>query len=146
MSDQNNLEIALTKCFYCGKSNEIVLNRVLTPKSAKMVKEMDGKVLTMQPCHECEERMKQGVILLTFDPHKSDPEWYKPPDDEEKRKFWMPDPYRTGGYFVIRDEAMARWLGDENRELLADALQRRWMFIEHEAATMLGLFELEDTE
>lgn len=136
----DNYAVSLTKCFYCGEDHEIVMTSKLTPKSKEAVEAMQGKVVDMSPCNECKERMEQGVILLTIDPYKSDKDWHKPPDDENLRKYWMPNPYRTGGYFVVTDVAIQKWINDE--DLKAEVLKRRWMFIEHEVANMLGLFEI----
>ena len=134
----NNMDdkfsVALTKCFYCLEDNEIILNRRLTKHVADQVKEMDGKVVSMNPCPKCEEHMKQGVILLTFDPHKSDHDW----DNPGKGK--IPNPYRTGGFFVIKDDALKRAVNEP--ELVDLALKYRWMFIEHEVGVAWGLFEL----
>lgn len=75
--------------------------------------------------------MKQGVILLTFDPERSAPDWNKAP---------IPNPYRTGGYFVVRDDAMRRML--KNQSTLDWALKHRFMWIEHASAEQVGLFAL----
>lgn len=147
MSNQmmdDKFAISLTKCYYCGESNEIILNRRLTKPMADNVKEMDGKVVTMHPCTKCEEHMKQGVILITIDPEKSDQNWHTPPPDLKEGHNWMPNPYRTGGFFVLRDTAIARAINDE--DLVNWALEKRWMFIEHEVANMLGLFEVAASE
>lgn len=122
--------VALTRCYYCGESNEIILNRKLTKPMAAKVKEVDGKVLTMNPCTKCEEYMKEGVILITIDPYKSDAGWEKEA---------MPNPFRTGGFFVIKDDAFKDMINDSG--LVEWGLDKRWMFIEHEVGVMWGLFE-----
>ena len=148
MSNEPKVGVALTKCYFCGGDDKIVLNTLLTGQMAKKVEEMHGMVIDMEPCPKCREFMKQGVILLTIDSEKSEPGWNKPPSMDQGNPFYrkpsdrrqfIPNPYRTGGFFVLKDiaieqcihpEAMAQW-----------ALKHRWMFIEHKAAEMIGLFD-----
>lgn len=138
--NEDRFAVALTLCFYCQESNEIVINSRLTKNVADKVKEMDGKVISMQPCSKCEEHMKQGVILITFDPEKSDTDWHMPPKNLKEGETWMPNPYRSGGIFVVRDEAVRDMIDDEG---MADwAIKHRWLFMEHEVAVTTGLFEI----
>ncbi len=129
------LGVALTRCYFCGESDRIVLNTWLSVPMADRVKECHGKVLDLDPCTKCQGYMKQGVILMTFDPAKSSPGWNK-----ER----MPNPWRTGGFFVVRDAAIKRMITPKS---MADwALKHRWMWVEHEAAEKMGLFEQAGTE
>jgi hypothetical protein len=81
--------------------------------------------------------MKKGIILITIDDAKSGEDWNKPPLRNEERQGWMPNPYRTGGWLVITDDAAKRMFPQ-----MADwAIKHRFMFIEHEAAKMIGLFD-----
>ena len=89
---------------------------------------MHGKVIDMTPCNKCTDLMKQGIILITIDPDKSEPGW---------NRASMPNPYRTGGWFVVRDEAVERFAPSELAEW---AKKHRFMFIEHQAAERVGLF------
>lgn len=133
--DDKTFEVALTKCYFCGESHELLMNRVLTRSAAKKIKEMHGKVLDMSPCNKCEDLMKRGVILITIDNEKSSPGW-------NRDKF--PNPYRTGGFFVLKDEAIRQAIHPES--MSEWALKYRWMFIEDEAARMMGLFEFPNKE
>lgn len=112
MSATPDFEVALLKCFFCGDDSEIVLNTRLTPRDAANVRAMHQKVAHMEPCNKCKDLMKQGVILLTIDVKKSDPNWNRPPSGDE-RKNWMPNPYRTGGFFVLTDNGIRRAIQDE---------------------------------
>ena len=123
--------VALTKCYFCGEDGDIIIPCTLTQHVANKVEEMHGKVVNMDPCNKCKDLMKQGVILITFDPAKSKEGWHK----EQ-----MPNPYRTGGFFVVKDEAVRRIFNDEGGAT-AFALKYRWIFIEHAAAAGVGLFE-----
>lgn len=131
--------VALTRCFYCGEGDRILLNKVLTEHMAKRVESAHNCVLDMEPCNKCKELMGKGVILITIDVAKSDPNWNTNPDADKSN--WMPNPYRTGGFFVITDDAVKRII--DNEEMAAWALKHRFMFIEHEAAEKLGLFQVE---
>jgi hypothetical protein len=88
-NNEPKLEVALTKCFFCGGDNEIVMNKVLTKRHAEKVKEMHGKVINTHPCPKCQEYMKQGVILISV-------------RDGETGQ----NPYRTGGFVVVKDRAL----------------------------------------
>jgi hypothetical protein len=126
-----NFEPALTKCYFCNEASTILIH-----KRGKSLKELDGKVVNMEPCPKCIEYMKLGVILITIDDAKSgapsspDFHWSK-----EK----MPNPYRTGGFFVVSEDFIKRVFNPP--ELVAQVLKHRFSFIEHEAAEKLGLFQ-----
>lgn len=136
---ESNFEVALTKCFFCNGDHQILMNSLLTPRHAANVKQAHGMVIDMSPCNKCEEMMKMGVILITIDPAKSTKDWNKPPRGTEPKDNWMPNPYRTGGWFVVRDEFVRRVF--EPAEIADYAIKHRWMFIEDEAARMMGLFD-----
>ncbi len=144
MNTQNKVGVALTNCYFCGKGDRILLNTLLTPVMAQRVESAHGKVIDMEPCSECKKWMDRGIILLTIDGGKSEPGWNSPPteySDYERRKGganppWMPNPYRAGGFFVMKEEAFKRIF---NGEAAAFALKHRWMFIEQEAADKIGL-------
>ena len=126
------LGVALTKCYYCQEDSDILINKTLTTQHAKRVEEAHGKVVDMVPCSKCQRHMKAGIIFITISNSQSDKDWHK-----EK----MPNPYRTGGWFVIRDEAVDRMpISDEFKMYI---LEKRWVFIEHEAAEKLGFFDVE---
>ena len=136
--------VALTKCYFCGDGDRIIMNRVLTTSLAAKVESMNGKVIDMEPCNKCRHFMSLGVIFLTIDPEKSEPNWNKPPASlrfEEKRQ-WFPNPYRTGGFFVVKDEAVKKMLPEE---LATYALKERYMFIEEGVARDLGFYDMKPT-
>lgn len=129
------LHTALTHCYFCGEADCIVMDRRLRLNESP-VDNMQGKVISMTPCSKCEELMRKGVILITIDNGKSAPGWNR---NTEHAEGWMPNPYRTGGFFVVTDDFMRRLLSS-SPELLEHALRHRFMFIEHEAATRIGLW------
>ena len=102
---QHRLDVALCKCFFCQKDDQLAIGKLLTTAPhghGRIEQAAHGKVLNMDPCHKCRGFMKQGVILITIDPVKSGEGWNKPPAGEDRRG-WMPNPYRTGGW--------CRWRG-----------------------------------
>ncbi len=145
------LSIALTKCFFCGQDDRILLGRRMTTRNT--LESARGKVIDMEPCAKCAGYMKQGIILLTIDDAKSEPGWHRPPSEDNhhdhygtrpsQRRAFVPDPWRTGGFFVLREDAVKRIFTGEPLEF---ALERRWCFIEHEAAVKVGLFDMQPVE
>lgn len=136
--DTQGPAVALTKCYFCGESNEILLQCKNILFKDRRIEQMNGKVYSMNPCNKCQDLMKQGVILITIDEEKSGPSWNVPPNDPEERKHWMPNPWRTGGWFVVKDKAIKRLI--KSGPLADWAIGHRWMFISHHAAECMGLF------
>lgn len=134
MSRQN---VALTKCFYCGGDDRILLATRYRSDGSPVqdLGHAHGAVIDMEPCNKCRELMGLGVIFLTIDEKKSPPGW-----NSER----IPSPFRTGGFFVVKDDAVRRII---NATSLADwAIQHRWMFIEHEVAERLGFFRMAEQQ
>jgi hypothetical protein len=65
---------------------------------------------------------------------------YDGPAGNLKRPF-IPKPYRTGGWFVVKDQVVERVREDVPDTVIDSLLQRRWGFISHENAEALGLFQ-----
>lgn len=135
--------IARFKCYYCGDIASLGIGKTMVEGISSRLKEADNKVIDMNPCSKCEGYMKQGIILLTIDNEKSTPGWNIPPIDPDERKHWIPNPYRTGGFFVVKEEYIQKIFDKTNTDL---AMRLRFSFIEHEAAEMLGFFEHAKTD
>jgi hypothetical protein len=126
--NDNKLGVALAKevCPACCKEMDgpIIMNTRLNESQAKKVEEMNGKVIGFSDkfCDECEKHSKMGVILITVDAEKT-----------EDRT----NPWRTGGYFVIKDDAIERIFPEEQAKEL---IKKRMGYIEHKAAEAIGLF------
>jgi hypothetical protein len=80
-------------------------------------------VIDKEPCSKCKELMEKGIILISVDSKES-------PDND--------NPYRTGGWIVVKEEAVRR-IGIKPVELEADILKRRVAFVPDDAWDMPGL-------
>lgn len=106
--------VGMELCFFCQKPKGILLNTRLKktlPREATYNKE---------PCDECKKYMEQGIIVISAQ-RGSEPD----------------NPYRTGGWWVIKEEAVKNFISD--KILLDNVLQKRVMFIEDEVADRIGL-------
>lgn len=119
--------VALTKCYFCGDSGTVLISQRPTNK---FVDEADGKVTDMTPCSRCADFMEQGVIIIAIDEAKSGPNWFK-----EK----MPNPWRTGGWWVVTDQFVRRVITPN--EMADWAIQHRWMFAADDACRKMGLYD-----
>ena len=104
--------IALTKCFVCGEDSDILLH-----KRFKDISEVHGKAVNKEPCQKCQKFMKDGVILISCR------------DGEEGSD----NPYRTGGWWVIKLEAARRIFTE------VDVDKNRIFFIPDSVCQHLGL-------
>lgn len=128
-SDPNSRPVSFTLCYFCGEADRIVIAKHNGAAARKTVESVDRHVIDLEPCPKCADWMKQGIILLGIDTAKSAPDWNKGP---------LPNPYRSGGFAVVREEAVRRLL--KPGPALDFALAHRWSFIEHDAGTQIGLW------
>lgn len=147
----DNLAVAQTNCFFCNKPDQILINTILTTNEAKLVKSANGKIINMAPCNECNDFMSQGIILLIIDEEKCDPSWYKNPykfvprqecksdnnwEFANKSYFnWIPNPYRTGGFFVVKDKVISKMT--LCKHTANNVLKHRWTFVDHKVVKQL---------
>ena len=117
LSPKHGVNPSLAVCFYCGKDS----GTIVLPGRMKGDAEAPRRaVWGMEPCKECAGYMAQGIILISV---RSGP-----PDR---------NPYRTGGWVVVRDEAVRRMI--TTQELLAQVLKCRWAFVPDDAWNLVGL-------
>jgi hypothetical protein len=107
--------VALTKCFFCGEDDRIVLHRRLGD-----VSKIHGKVIDHEPCQKCADHMKVGVICLSVR------------EDAEGD-----NTYRTGGFWVIKDAAIRKMVNPP--ELADDIIRKRMTYIPDSACKALKL-------
>jgi hypothetical protein len=138
-----DLQPAIPKCYFCCEDkNEVLIDTRLRHITQHKMGELHGKVLDSTPCQKCSDIMELAVILITIDPEKSEPNWNIPPSNLPKNSNWLPNPYRTGGWFGVSDDFVKRVFDPQFQNF---ALANRFMFIEHDAAEQLGLFEAAKT-
>lgn len=138
--DKQTLPIAMTRCFFCQEDSTIVIAKHLATEGGnldKKFKQMHGKVVDMEPCPKCKKLMQLGIIIITVDSSKSEPEWWKAK---------MPNPYRTGGWVVMKAESFAEMCDAIYPQPVGQAikqfgLKHRFHFIEHQVAEQIGFFE-----
>jgi hypothetical protein len=127
----DGIQVIMTKCYYCLENNTILMNRRVGHKD-KRLEEMNGKVIDAEPCSRCAKFMQDGIILITIDYEKSDEGW-----DDDKTE--IPNPHRTGGFFVVTEDALKRIMA--GHESLQAVLDLRWAFVDHKLAEAIGLFD-----
>jgi hypothetical protein len=121
-------------CFFCQQDRGVALLGVLTASQKRAFEEAGvtsyddsaaphRACYSREPCDECKGHMADGVILISVDEEKSG-------DDPE-------NPYRTGGWVVVREEAITELINPP--ELLAHILRARIAFVPDDAWDMLGL-------
>lgn len=114
VSQKYGVNPAIPICFFCNEpKNEIILAGRL-PGDEEAPKNV---VWDMEPCDKCKGYMEQGVLLISV-------------KNGEKGN----NPYRTGGWVVVKDEAVANIFGKDTA-----ALKYRMAFIEDEAWDKIGL-------
>jgi len=104
--------VGMANCFFCNKPSMILIDRRL-----RNTLPMNVGVIDMTPCSECRSYMDKGVILISI----------KDDTKEEDMKGPQPNPYRTGGWVVMTDEAVERLFPTEFSKA---AIKMRFMFIE----------------
>lgn len=114
ISEKYGVNPAVPLCYFCNQEkNELILaGRLEEDKEAP-----HKAVWDMIPCDKCKEFMKQGIILISV-------------KDGESGK----NPYRTGGWVVVKEEAAKRMFGETNR-----IIETRIGFVEDETWNTIGL-------
>lgn len=118
LSDKHGVNPTITICFYCGEEkNEIaLLGKLKGDQKAPM-----RACIDLNPCPECIEHMKQGVILIEAEPDHDNPT----------------TPRRLGGWAVVKESAVKRIFTDSDD--LESVLQSRFAFISKDSWTDLGI-------
>lgn len=106
---------ALTRCFFCGEPDRILIHTRL-----RDISEANGKVIDREPCAKCADLMKKGVMLLSVRDGESGD-----------------NPYRTGRMVVIKDEAIRRIV--TNEAVRESVLKHRFAFIPDTTWEAIGL-------
>jgi len=115
ISEKFGVNPSLMQCFVCLEPKGVVL----FGKLKEDVEAPRQVCLDREPCDKCKEYMKQGIILISI-------------RDGESGN----DPYRTGGWVVVKEEALQKVITDPA------LLEKRIMFVPDTAWKMLGLPEV----
>lgn len=106
--------VAVTKCFVCGDSANILLDTKLRDTLEQ------NMTHPTERCHTCTEALKIGIALIECR------------DGETDRK----NPYRTGRLWVLKEDAFK---GIFNGPPADEALKSRICFIDQQTAAAVGL-------
>jgi len=119
VSPKHGVNPMLVTCYVCGEdTGELALLGAL-PGDAEAPRRA---ALDKAPCAKCRERMAVGVIFISCLAQARD-------DDE---------PYRTGGWVVVRREAVER-MGIRPPELARAILDKGVAFVDDQTWDALGL-------
>lgn len=117
LSEKHGVNPSLMLCFYCGEASGVaLLGRLRDDEAAPR-----QGVYDMEPCPTCKEYMAQGVILIGVD---------------EKLSTDTQNPYRTGRFAVMKDDAVRRLFTPETVDVL---LKKRCGFLTNEVWDLLGI-------
>jgi len=138
ISDKHGVNPSIVNCFYCNEARDIaLLGKLPGDEEAPHVL----GVMDMEPCHNCVSCMEKGVILISVKDGEPDKiESQKRAFDTAKHtdgRFYIPNLYRTGGWWVMSDDFIRRTVSPES--LADNLLKHRWSFIEDSTVEALGL-------
>lgn len=121
LSEKHGVNPSLLQCFVCMKDVGLALMGRL-PGDAEAPRRICPD---REPCEECKEFMKQGIILISVDEERT--------EDRE-------NPWRTGGWVVVKEEAFVRIFGnDEASGLVEAAVKSRVCFVPDGVWDIVGL-------
>ena len=118
LSPRHGVNPSVECCFYCGKDRGVALLGRL-PGDQEAPRRI---VIDREPCDECKGYMEKGVILISVDEKLS--------DDKT-------NPWRTGGWCVVKDDFIERVVSDG--ALKDSILKKRVAFLPDDAWDHLGL-------
>lgn len=115
LSPKPGLNPAIPMCYFCGKAKqEIILAGRLSRDDMEAPR---AAVWDKSPCDECRDWMTKGVILISVRDNDQD--------------------YRTGGWVVIKDDALRRLMSDS--DMLETILKCRHAFVSDTVWAAFGL-------
>lgn len=123
LSPKHGLNPVLMVCFLCNEdTGELALLGKFTDDDSEAPRR---GMLNKEPCQKCRVWMTKGVIFISTR------------DGEEG----IDNPYRTGGWCVVKDEAVARMVSTPS--LLEAILKTRVAFVEDSVWSKIGLPKVE---
>lgn len=104
--------VGMMNCYFCNKPKGILLDKKLRNTFQR------EQVVDQEPCDECKEYMKKGIIMIGV-------------KDGESGN----NPYRTGEWFVVTEDFIKRAI---KGELKKQILKQRVVFIEQNVLKKIG--------
>jgi len=109
-------DVAMERCWFCGRPKGIVL----ATKNKAGVELENDVCYDKVPCRECEQGMKDGIMLSVV----------------KDGSYGEENPYRLGMICVITEDAAKRIFGKS-----FNTNKQRFIFIEESAAKRCGIFD-----
>lgn len=129
LHQEHGVNPAVFQCYICGKEAGLILAGAKVQKfKAAGLADASGKMnhnigcINKEPCSECKEIMRQGIIFISTK------------DDDQD--------YRTGGWCAIKEAAVKR-MDIHPQELLDSILEQRVCFVQDTVYDQLGLLRNE---
>ena len=117
LSKKHGVNPSMYQCFICGENIGLVLFGSGYGKDEEAPRSVGA--IDMEPCDTCKGHMQQGVILISVRDGESGP-----------------NPYRTGGWCVVKDDAIRRIF---HGEVVDSVLSKRVCFVPDQAWDQIGL-------
>lgn len=118
LSAKHGVNPTLGVCWYCGKEDGTIGLLGKLPGDAEAPRHA---IISREPCDECKERMKMGVMFIEVE------------DGQDHTQNLV----KTGRMWVIKDEAIERMIA--SKELKKDILKKRFCVVEERTAKEIGL-------
>lgn len=130
MSKDLSAGIVYELCPICGKSvnSSIIINKILRPKYAKQIEELNGKAIgfSKDACEECSKHKDKCIYVISIDSSKSDSKS-------------LEGLYRTGQIVGIRKDFQL--FVDHPEIIITTDNGVQFCFIEEEAGKQIGFFK-----
>jgi len=127
--------VGMSNCYFCGKAG----STLLLDRRLRSTLEREVGVINMEPCSECAGYMKQGIIIMSIADDTTVEEMQGEPIIRLGKEIgaFPPNPVRTGGWAVVKEEAIMRMI-DGNEKHMKFAREKRFMFITSSAWNRMG--------
>jgi hypothetical protein len=127
LSPKYGVNPSVMQCFFCGDAKGVAIPGRIHKKNkegritATDVEAPHQAVWDMEPCDDCRELMKLGIMFVSV-------------KDGEQGK---DNPYRTGSLAVLKEDAVERMIS--NPDLVKVLKEKRFAFIEDHVWDKLGI-------
>ena len=130
MSKDLSAGIVYELCPICGKNanSSIIMNKILSPKYAKQIEELNGKAVgfSKDACEECSKHKDECIYVISIDSSKSDSKS-------------LEGLYRTGQIVGIRKDFQL--FVDHPEMIITTDNGVQFCFIDEEVGKQIGFFK-----